>query len=428
MKKSILAALALVCSAAASAQVTAYVCEGYDEEAIEVNSKTDITISDDRSTITVGKKSFDLADVDSITFMPPQFPSVDIVWNGTDATVSVPATVTGVTYTVNAGHVSITSTNTTDELLYTLSGTSDNGSLTLNGSYKLRMHLNGVTLTNPKGAAIDIECGKRIEVKLIKGTVNTLADGANGTQKAAFYTKGHLELKGKGTLNVTGNTKHAICAAEYLQLKSSTGDINILGAASDGIHCGKGKKGETEHNRFIMNGGNLTIANCGSDCIDADDFGSMYINDGSLHMNIAQKDGTGLKCDSVIYMTGGNIDFSVTGDLSQAIRFNYNAYFSGGNIEGTVSGNGAKGFKAKKVTASTAVNNGGDVHFDGTDVTLTVSGGTYTADNTKCAGIHIDRDFYQTAGDIHVTKANTAALTLEVKGTKYITGGTYTEQ
>lgn len=428
--KNLFAALMLLGTLAprhAAAQVTAYVCEGYDDEAISIESKTDIVFSDDQKTVTIGTKTFDVASVDSIIFHEPQFPSVDIVWDGTTATVTIPSSIKGVTSSVSGGHVTITSTNTTDELLYTLSGTSSNGSLTLNGSYKLTMHLNGVNLTSAKGAAVDIECGKRVEVKLIKGTVNTFADYAGGSQKGAFYCKGHLELKGKGTMNVTGNAKHALCSKEYLQLKSSLGELNILGAKSDGIHCGEGDKTNPENSRFTMNGGKVTISKCGNDCIDADDYGSMFINGGTATLNISQNDGAGLKCDSIIYMTNGTINLNLTGNISQGIRYNYDAYFMGGTITGNISGNGSKGFKAKSTSTSSTVNKGGDTHFQGTNVELTLSGGTYTADNTKCGGIRVDKNYYQTAGDILVTIANSAAIGLEVKGTTTRTGGTYTE-
>ena len=173
----------------------------------------------------------------------------------------------------------MTSTTLSEEYLYSVSGSSTNGSLVINGDYKLTVELAGLTLANPNGPAIDVECGKRIGVILKDGTINTLSDGTGGTHKGAFYTEGHPEFEGGGTLNVTGNTKHAICAKEYLQFKKSTGSVNILGAVSDGIHCGKGKKND-DNSHFQINGGIITVNNAGSDCIDADDYGCMIIKGG----------------------------------------------------------------------------------------------------------------------------------------------------
>lgn len=431
MKKLIISILSFAACLSTLGQGKFYVCEKYDYESYNVMNSDSVfkefVYSEDQSQVTIGNDTYNVADIDSIVFEEPSFPCVSIVWNGESATVTVDPSITGVSYNVNKGHVTITSSNTTDELLYVLSGTSSNGSLLLNGSYKLTMHLNGVSLTNTSGAALDIECGKRIEMKLLKGTVNSFVDGANGTQKAALYCKGHLEIKGKGTLNVTGNTKHALGVKEYLQLKSSAGAINILGAVSDGIHCGKGSSAaaDWENCRFVMNGGTVSISNCGSDCIDADDYGSMYINGGSIDMTVDQLNGCGLKCDSIMRMTGGAVNMTVSGNLSNGIKHNYHSYFSGGTIDGTVSGNGAMGVYAKKVSKSTGtVLKGGDIHLDGTDVTLQVSGGVYNGDD--CIGIAVDGNYYQTGGTVHVTVANEAAIGIDVVGKEETTGGTKT--
>ena len=432
MRQLAITILMFVSSLAVYGQDKFYVCEKYDSEGYSILKDDtlfrEFVYSDDRSQVTIGNDTYDVADIDSIVFSEPSFPCVNIVWNGTSATVTVDPSISGVSYATNGGHVTVTSTNTTKELLYVLSGSSTNGSLTLNGSYKLTMHLKGLQLTNPKGAAIDIECGKRIEMKLMKDTENTLADGSGGSQKAALYCKGHLEIKGKGTLNVTGNTKHAIGVKEYLQLKQSTGTINILGAVSDGLHCGKASRAadDWENCRFIMNGGTVNIANCGGDCVDADDYGSVYMNGGTLDMTVSQNSGNGVKCDSIMRMTGGVIKMNVTGTTSDGIQHNYHSYFSGGTIEGTISGNGSMGIYAKKTTKTTdTVLKGGDIYFQGTDVNLTVSGET-TATADDCIGIAVDGNYTQTAGNVHVTLESPDAIGIDVLGTTTVTGGTKT--
>lgn len=416
--------LALVFSAMAMAQQSVFVCDKFDYTEHTVATTDDITFSNDETTINIGSTSYELSAIDSITFAEPMLPVVKIVYNGSTATVDVPAYLTGVTYTTNGANVSITATNTDREYCYVVSGSSQNGSLTLTGNYKLTLLLAGIDLTSTTGAAIDVECSKRIDVVIKDGTTNTLKDCANGTQKAAFYTTGHPEFSGTGTLNVTGQTKHAIAAKEYLLLKKSTGTINILSAVSDGIHCGKGKA-ENEHNYFQMNGGTVTISGAGSDCIDTDDYGCAYINGGTLTMNVSANDGTGLKADSVLTMTGGNVNVIIDGQISEGIRVCYEGYFNGGTLTETVNGNGSKGIKAKKVTSTTGtVFNGGHLYFNGTDATINVNGGTYMADATKCMGIRADQNFTQTAGTITINVNNSAATGLSVKGTKTTSGGT----
>lgn len=411
----------------ASAQQKIYVCEGFRYEVYDIKSTDDIVFSADGQEVSIGDyEIYELEEIDSITFAEPQYPKVEIKYNGASATVEVGHNVKGVTYSVKGANVVLTSSTTTDEYLYTVSGKSDNGSLVINGTYKLTVELAGLDLTNPNGPAIDIECGKRIGVVLKKGTVNNLADGKSGDHKGAFYTEGHPEFEGKGTLNVTGNTKHAICAKEYLQFKKSTGAVNIIKAVSDGIHCGKGKQND-DNSHFIINGGVITVNNAGSDCIDADDYGCMYINGGVLNLNVSASDGTGLKCDSIIRMTGGEINVNVTGPLSEGIRANYAAYFDGGSINATIAADGTKGIRAKRCTKTTdMVLNGGFLYFNGTNVDMNVSGKTYVSDGTACVGIRADRDFTQTAGDIIVTVASTDAEALVVKGTDNRAGGTFT--
>lgn len=426
MKKIILSLVSLIALATqVAAQQRIYVCDGFRYDTFDLTSADDIRFSADGLEVSIGDyKTYELDDIDSITFAEPQYPRIDIVYSGVSATVNVGAGVKGVTYSVKGAAVTLTSTTTSDEYLYSVSGTSSNGSLVINGDYKLTVELAGLNLINPDGPAIDVECGKRIGVILKEGTVNNLADGKNGTHKGAFYTEGHPEFEGGGTLNVTGNTRHAICAKEYLQFKKSTGVVNILSAINDGIHCGKGRTND-DNSHFQINGGVITINNVGSDCIDADDYGCMIIKGGVLNLNVSASDGTGLKCDSIIYMTGGELNINVTGPLSEGIRTNYAAYLDGGRIKMDVASNGSKGIRAKRCSKTTdTVLNGGFLYFRGTTMDMTVSGQTYTADDTDCVGIRVDRDFTQTAGDITITMSSTDATALVVKGADNRIGGT----
>ena len=402
-----------------------YVCKGFNYTKYQVASLGDITFDAAKMTVSIAGEEQDISEIDSITFEEPQFERVRIVYNGTTATVTIPSSFKGVTCTSgSSSHVVINSTNTSQEIPYYLEGSSSNGSLTVNGEYKLSVIFGGVDLTSGKGAAIDIQCGKRIDFILAQGTINTLSDYAGGEQKAALYTKGHAEFKGAGTLNVKGNVKHAIAAKEYIELKGSLGTVNILGAASDGIHCGKGEKGNSEDNVFRMNGGTVTISNCGSDCIDSDDYGNVKIKGGKLTLNVSQADGSGIKCDSLFTMSDGNINLAVSGVVSEGIRCSYRASFKGGTINGTVTANGSRGIRGKKSTKVTdTTKNGGFLEFNGTNVSLEVSGGIYSADQSKCFGIKADQTLTQTAGDISITVSNSAATGIKAT-TDTWTGGT----
>ena len=167
--------------------------------------------------------------------------TVSITYNDTTATVVVDDNIAQyITPTISGAHVSIAqSSDVATEITYTLSGTSNDGEFYMSGSYKATIELNGLTLTNQNpvysGAAIHIENGKRIKVKVATGTTNTLVDAASGSQKGCFYVKGHPEFKEFGTLNVIGNVKHAIKAGEYISVKEAT--INVTSDVGDGISC-----------------------------------------------------------------------------------------------------------------------------------------------------------------------------------------------
>jgi hypothetical protein len=387
-------------------------------------STSGIEFSEDGTSFSVADSTYDCATIDSITVVH----TVTVTFAGDTAYVDL-GHAANVTTTVEGAHVNLLSTNTKSELEFVLQGESTHGSLTYDGPLKCKFYLNGLNLTSNKGAAIDIKCGKRVDLILKDGTENVLVDAAGGEQKAAFYCKGHLEIKGHGTLNVKGMTKHALAAKEYLEIKRSTGTINILGAVSDGIHCGKGGNAKVEQdydpedNYFIMNGSDTTyinISNCGGDCIDSDDYGSMKINGGVITMNISQIDGNGLKCDSIIYMDGGKIVANITGQVSNGVRSAYDMYLRGGTIECNITGNGSKGIRGRRLTAAAyTVLRGGNIHFEGTNVKMTVAGGTYTTDSSNCQGIRAEYYLYQTGGDIDITVTNSEASAIYAKSDKW---------
>lgn len=357
---------------------------------------------------------------------------VEIVFDGSTVTYTIPSTVKGVSIGKNGARVTVNCTNTTTEYTYRVSGTSTNGSLTINSDYKLTLQLAGLTLTNAtSGAAIDIECGKRIEVVLEEGTVNTISDSNKGSQKGAFYTKGHAEFKGGGTLNVTGMLKHAISIKEYCELKPSLGTINILGAVGDGIHCGKGNI-KDENNYFRMKGGTLNINGILDDGIDTDDYGVLTIESGTVNITVADG-GIGLKADSTVTISGGNVTIDVPGQDSKAIRANYAVHINGGENNITVSGNGSKGIKGNRYTTGSTVLKGGNVYISGGTTNMTVSGGNIittgtdgVADTTKCMGISVDADFIQTDGSVTITLKGSEARSHNVKGSETRSGGTFT--
>jgi len=247
--------------------------------------------------------------------------TVDVVFDGTTATVTIAENIAN-DVTCSSGtssHVVLTSTTESVEIIYNLSGSSDDGSFTMNGIYKCEIDLNGLTLTNPAGPALNIQNGKRIAISAKKGTANTLSDGKNKDYNGCIHCTGHLEFKGKGALSIVGNSKHAIYSKEYTSLKNLT--LTITGAQKDGIHCKE---------YFLMESGTLTISNTGDDGIQCElagetstgeiaddhedeDTGNVYQLDGTLTIKDNIGSSLPVNADGEIFYRGGTQDFGTTG-------------------------------------------------------------------------------------------------------------------
>lgn len=217
--------------------------------------------------LTVMNKTFTLADVNSMYVDESSVVdnTVSVAYNGSAVSIVVAGNVAQyLTISTSGAHVNIAqSSDLAEEITYTLSGSSTDGEFYMSGSYKATVELNGLTLTNTNpvnsGAAVHIQNGKRIKVKVITGTINTLVDAASGSQKGALYIKGHAEIAQYGTLNITGKAKHGIKAGEYITVKNAT--INVTSAAGDGINC-------TQY--FLMESGTLNLNGLSDDGIQCD--------------------------------------------------------------------------------------------------------------------------------------------------------------
>ncbi len=338
--------------------------------------------------------------------------SVQIVYNGTSATVNVADNISQyLTVTQQGAHVSIAqSDSVASEITYTLSGTSTDGEFYMSGSYKATVELNGLTLTNTtpvySGAAVHIQNGKRINVKVVTGTTNTLVDAAGGSQKGCLYVKGHAEFKQQGTLNVVGNVKHAIKAGEYISLKNAT--LNITSALGDGISCNQ---------YFLMESGTVNISGTSDDGIQCDlegdtataitedhedeDSGNIYIEGGTININCAAIAAKGIKCAGDIYISGDPvIDITTSGkgewdeeDLETnaacCLSADGNIDISDGTLTLTSTGSGGKGMKCDSVLT-----------ISGGDITVTTTGALYynngTTENTNYTGNtdNVSSDYY----------------------------------
>jgi len=401
MKKVFTLLTGVLCTATLSFAQTLHIYQGQTIINVPAANAADMTFENEGANLVVMGQSYAIGSLSQLLIdeTPVTADAVDVTYTTDGAMVSIPADLAPyLTITTNGGHVSIVaSADLKEEVTYTLSGTSDNGSFTMDGKYKATVVLENLVLTNPTGAAIDIENGKRINIEVPDGTVTTLVDGASGAQKACFFVNGHAEFKGGGTLNITGNAKHAYASDEYTLIKPSFGTLKILGSANDGLHV---------QQYFEMRGGLVDIQNVAGDCIDVsatkdatdENNGQAIISGGKLNMAISADDVKGLKTDSAVTI-------------------------SGGTIYANVSGLGGKGIS---VGTDLTVSQADDAVP--TTITMDVSGTTYMpgdAENeSKCRGIKVKGNFALTGGTISMNVTGAKAKGISVDGEFTQTGGT----
>ena len=413
----------------------------------------------DGQTLTIMGKTFTLSDITSMMVDNSEVKANQVVvsYDGTSATVTVAGNVAQyVSPTVSGAHVTIAQSNTAavddDEITYVLSGSSADGELTLSGSYKCTLSLAGLTLTNPAGAAINITNGKRIQISAKKNTVNTLTDGANGSQKACLYSKGQIQLQGNGTLNVVGNTKHAIKSGDYISVKNLT--LNIISAVGDGINC---------EEYFLMKSGTVTISGTQDDGIQCDlggdtstgetadhedeDSGNIYIEDGTLNITVSANAAKGIKSEGDLKISGGDITVKTTGGgvwdsdklktkSSACLGADGNITLSSGNLNLTSTGAGGKGINGDgnfTVTGgNTVIKTSGNAVVASSSGTLSTVSSSQQLDRYQSdyksspKGIKIDGTILINGGIISVTTTGAGGEGIESKTSIDITGGQVT--
>ena len=345
------------------------------------------------TTLTVGNDVFTISDITSMLVTSSSSSTVEantvnIVYNGSTATVTMADNVSAyVTAEVSGAHVTITQSNTGaidgEEITYVLSGSTTDGSLTLDGSYKCTLSLAGLTMTNPSGAAINITNKKRIQLSVKNGTENTLTDGSDGSQKACIYSKGQLQLQGKGTLNVVGNTKHAIKSGDYITVKNLT--LNITKAVGDGISC---------EEYFQMKSGSVTISGVGDDGVQCDLAGDASTGETADHDD---------EDSGNVYLEGGTLNITVTAAAAKGVKSDGDMKISDGDITVKTTGGGAWDSDDNKTKASSCLS---------ADGYMTISGGTQNLTSTGAGGkgISVDGAYTATGGTTTIKTSGNAVV------------------
>ena len=299
-------------------------------------------------------------------------------------TVTNPFEGQGVTIVNNDGHIVITSTITDKELNYVLSGITDDGSVKIYGEYKFGLVLNGTGITNPRGAAINIQCGKKVTVNVVGLTNNRLIDGETyeytegEDMKGTFFSEGQLNFYGNGKLEVRGKNKHAICTDDYFRMYE--GDIQVKEAVSDAVHS----------NDYIRIDGGSIVTRSAGDGFDTDGYVEIY--GGTVNITTTDKKGHGIKSKESTKIHNGEVGITVYGVASKGVNATGDTAIYGGNI---------------------TINTAGDAYYDIDD-----------ADTSSSAGIKCDGNFLMENGNVTLLSTGSGGKGINVEGTLTINDGT----
>jgi hypothetical protein len=365
---------------------------------------------------------------------------INIKYSGTSATVSGSAD--GVTVTTNGANVSVAST--AKNVAYVLSGSTSNGSFKVQSSdKKFEIKLNGVSITNPTGAAINSQSGKRAYIVVADGTSNYLTDGTSYTipdkedMKGTIFSEGELLFSGSGKLRISANAKAGISSDDYVMFRPGN-NIYVKASAGNAI------KG---NDAIIIKGGviNVETSAAASKGISSDGYVEMdggrvtAITTGTGEYDSDEKDVSGcsgVKSDSTFTMNGGELLCKSTGKGGKGISSDQQMIFNGGTVKvittGTTYTYGNLDTKAKgiKSDGALAINGGsimvratGDSGSEGIESksTLTINGGStevYAYDDAINSASHM----YIKNGYIYTFAINNDGL--DANGNLYIQGGT----
>jgi len=357
--------------------------------------------------------------------------TISIVFS--EADVKISGSVEGVTIQNEGARV--TAKNTGDnKVKYILSGYCSDGCFKLYSSKKQAIELNGLTLTNTKGAAINNQSKKRTfiiiegENKLSDGNVNSSGDypeqNADEDMKAAIFSEGQLAFSGNGTLNVKAVGKAGITSDDYVRFMTGS-NVTVLSSKGHGV---RGK------DAIIVSGGNVNVTlettATGRKCFTTDSL--MYIGGGSSILVNKASAGTvdseltgasGIKADQLFVIRAGELSITSSGKVVVKVT---GANYGSSNRYRSDSDNSV---------SSKAIKFDGNLEFSGTQViasassheaieskgTIYISGGSISATSSDDA---INSASTMTISDGVVYAFSTGNDGLDANGNLVIKGGT----
>lgn len=289
------------------------VLDDYDNTAIIDNS----TSSSTTSTSIGDLSSFDIA-IDKTPLSETELTGSDedLLSNNTfgstvtitfsDNSYSVDGAVDGVDFSQSSGADVIVNSSVAG-INYVLTGSTSNGMFKVYSSKKYQLTLNGISITNGDGPALNLQSGKRAYIYAADGTSNTFTDGSSYVssdedQKGTVFSEGKLLFSGAGLVTVNGNTKNGIASDDYIKVFPGA-NIYVKATAGHGIKA---------NDSIIVKGGVMVRATGGEGSEGIESKAVMTINDGTVQV-LAYDDA--INSSSHLYIKGGSVLAYSTGNL-----------------------------------------------------------------------------------------------------------------
>ena len=351
--------------------------------------------------------------------------------SGTDADFAV---------TVSGNDVTIIYTGE-EYVMYELSGSTTDGFFKLYSAKKQGLTLNGVSITNPNGAAINVQGptatpnkGKRTFI-VLNGD-NALADGTTYSdtpstedEKAVLFGEGQFVFSGTGTLNVTATGKSGIVSDDYLHFMGDCSitvnmstSVTVSGSDTLKPACIKGK------DYVRMTSGALTLISTGTGGKGISIDGNGYFNGGQAEI-YAHGSNYGSGGGGGGFPGGGGNSSSSSSVSAKGIKCDGNLVFTGGRV--IVNSLAHEAIEAKGSITVTdgevvAISQADDAINAGSD--FTISGGHVFGYSAGNDGLDSNGDFYIKGGMVYAIGASSPEVAIDAntedRKSLYVTGGT----
>jgi len=345
--------------------------------------------------------------------------------------------------TVSISGNGVTVTNTGSEMItYSLSGSTSNGFLKVYSASAQAIKLNGVSVTNTSGAAINIQGSAEslssgaVTYVVLEGT-NTLGDGSTYSntpddedEKGAIFAEGPLVFSGDGSLTVKAVGKSGIMSDDDVTINGGT--ITVTSTAKVFVTNGDTTKvaGVKAKDGFVMNDGNLTVTCSGTGARGMSSDGTATINGGTINItvtgsNFGSSSGNGGNHGG----PGGNSSSSDNSVAAKGMKFDGNITVTGGTLIVNCSNHEAIESKGE-INVS-----GGHIysHSAGDDAinsssNLTIDDGYVCAYSSANDGIDANGNLYINGGVVYAIGSSSPELAIDANtegGYKlYVNGGT----